>query len=59
MLSIFKRAVVVDTWADLNINLKARTSTVTSWNLRMLVLGITALVLAGLGLLVRSVVKSQ
>jgi hypothetical protein len=58
-LLTFKRAVVVDTWADLNIGLKARTATAASWNMRLLVLAITALVLAGLGLLARSVAKTQ
>ena len=57
-LLTFKRAVVVDTWADLNIALKAHTTAAISWNLRLLVLAITALVLAGLGLLVRSLVKN-
>ena len=58
-LLTFKRAVVVDAWADLNIGLKARTVTVASWNVRLLVLTITTLVLAGLGLLARRVVKTQ
>ena len=57
-LLTFKRAVVVDTWADLNIGLKARTAAVASWGVRLLVLAITALVLAGLGLLARSVAKT-
>jgi hypothetical protein len=52
-LLTFKRAVVVDTWADLNIGLHARTASVTSWNVRLLVLGITVLALALLGLLAR------
>ena len=58
-LLTFKRAVVVDKWADLNINLQARTTAVASWNVRLLVLAITALVLAVLGLLARSVVKRE
>jgi hypothetical protein len=58
-LLTFKRAVVVDTWADLNIGLKARTVNVASWSVRLLVLAVTALVLAGLGLLARSVAKTQ
>ena len=58
-LLTFKRAVVVDTWADLNIGLKARTAAVTSWGVRLLVLAVTALVLAGLGLLARGVAKAQ
>ena len=58
-LLTFKRAVVVDTWADLNIGLQARTASVASWNLRLLVLALTALVLAGLGRLARSVAKPE
>ena len=57
-LLTFKRAVVVDTWADLNIGLQARTESVASWNMRLLVLSITALVLALLGLLARSLAKT-
>jgi hypothetical protein len=57
-LLTFKRAVVVDTWADLNIGLKARAVAVASWNLRLLVLAVTALVLAGLGLLARNMAKT-
>jgi hypothetical protein len=57
-LLTFKRAVVVDTWADLNIGLKARIANAASWNMRLLVLAITALVLAGLGLLARSMAKT-
>jgi hypothetical protein len=58
-LLTFKRAVVVDTWADLNIGLKARIASAASWQDRLLVLTITALVLAGVGLLARSVAKPQ
>ena len=58
-LLTFKRAVVVDTWADLNIGLKARAVAVASWNVRLLVLAITALVLAGLGLLARAMAKTR
>jgi len=58
-LLTFKRAVVVDTWADLNIGLKARAVVVASPNVRLLVLAITALVLAGLGLLARGLAKTQ
>ena len=47
-LLTFKRAVVVDTWADLNIGLKARTASVAPWTMRLLVLAITALVSPGL-----------
>ena len=54
-LLTFKRAVVVDTWAELNIGLKARTVSAASWSMCLLVLTITALVLAGLGLLARRI----
>jgi hypothetical protein len=57
-LLTFKRAVVVDTWADLNIGLRVQTASVASWNMRLLVLAVTALVLAGLGLLARRVAKT-
>ena len=52
-LLTFKRAVVVDTWADLNINLAARTVSAVPWSLRLAALAVTALLLAGLGLLAR------
>ena len=52
-LLTFKRAVVVDTWADLNIALQARTANGISWGLRAAVLAIVALVLAGFALLGR------
>ena len=59
-LLTFKRAVVVDTWADLNIGLKARITSVSSWGMRVLVLLVTALVLAILGLIARSLeIKKQ
>jgi hypothetical protein len=58
-LLTFKRAVVVDKWADLNIGLKARTTAAASWNVRLVVLAITALVLAVLGLLARVGAKKQ
>ena len=57
-LLTFRRAVVVDTWADLGINLKAyQASGATAWSLRAGVLAVTALALAGLGLLGRRVVR--
>jgi hypothetical protein len=56
-LLTFKRAVVVDTWANLNIGLQARTVAVASWSMRLFVLVIIALVLGGLGLLARRVGK--
>lgn len=48
-LLTFKRAVVVDTWADLNIGLKASAAKAASWGVRLSVLLITALVLGGFG----------
>jgi hypothetical protein len=52
-LLTFKRAVVVETWADLNVGLEARTANVAPWSARLLVLAVSALVLALLGLLAR------
>jgi hypothetical protein len=48
-LLTFRRAVVVDTWADLNVGLQARIASATSWKVRVLALAVTALVLAGFG----------
>ena len=56
-LLAFKRPVVVDTWADLNIKLEARVNTVAAWNFRIFVLSTTALILAGLYLLTRQVFR--
>jgi len=42
-LLTFKRSVVVDPWADLNIGLRANSIPARSWNLRLLVLTATAL----------------
>jgi len=58
-LLTFKRAVVVDTWADLNIALKARAVSVVSTGLCLLVLAATALGLAGLGLFARGRSKTK
>jgi hypothetical protein len=52
-LLTFKRAVVVDTWADLNIGLQARIASTVSWKARVLALAVTVLVLGGFGLLAR------
>ena len=52
-LLTFKRAVVVDTWADLNIAVKARTTEIIPWSSCLLVLAATSLLLAGIGLLAR------
>ncbi len=58
-LLTFKRAVVVDTRADLNIGLHARTADAASLGIRLGVLALVALVLAGFGLLTRGLVKTQ
>jgi hypothetical protein len=58
-LLTFKRAVVVDDWADLGINLQTRTVSAVSWNLRLGVLLITALGLTGMGWLSRRLAKAQ
>jgi hypothetical protein len=52
-LLTFKRAVVVDTWADLGINLQTRAANAVSWNARLLMLALTGLVLGGFGLFAR------
>jgi hypothetical protein len=57
-LLTFKRAVVVDTWADLNIGLHARTANGVSWGIRLAVLALVALVLAGFALLARGLKKT-
>jgi hypothetical protein len=48
-LLTFKRAVVVDDWADLSIGLQTRAAGGAPWSLRLGVLVATALGLAGLG----------
>jgi len=58
-LLTFKRAVVVDTWADLNIALHARTASGVSWEIRAAVLALVGLVLAGFALLARGLVKTR
>ena len=58
-LLTFKRAVVVDPWADLNIGLEARSASTGWWKIRLLVMAVTALVLAGFILLTRALVKSR
>jgi hypothetical protein len=56
-LLTFKRAVVVDTWADLNIGLQTRSASPMSWKARVLALVATALVLAGLSLFARILLR--
>jgi hypothetical protein len=58
-LLTFKRAVVVDTWADLNIGIKAQAATTASWSVRLLALAVTALLLTLLVVLSRRLVKTQ
>ena len=43
----FKRAVVVDTWADLKIRLAATAAKAASWGVRLLILAVTLLILGG------------
>jgi hypothetical protein len=42
----FKRAVVVDRWADLKLAIKASAARAASWGVRLMILGGTLLVLA-------------
>ena len=56
-LLTFKRAVVVDTWADLNIGIKAQAARAASWSVRLLALAVTALLLTLLVVLSRRLVK--
>jgi hypothetical protein len=58
-LLTFKRAVVVDTWADLNIDLRTRAINAAPWNRRVVTLALTFLVLVTLGLLGRVTFKSN
>ncbi len=58
-LLTFKRAVVVDPWADLNIGLEARSANAGWWKMRLFVVAVTALVLAVFILLTRALVKSK
>jgi hypothetical protein len=41
----FKRAVVLDTWADLKIRLVATAAKAASWGVRILILAVIVLVL--------------
>ena len=52
-LLTFKRSVVVDTWADLNIGLQTRIPAIAPWNTRALILALIALGLAAIALLAR------
>ena len=50
----FKRAVVVDTWADLKIRLEATAAKAASWAVRVLILAVSLLILAGFAWAARS-----
>jgi len=50
----FRRAVVVDTWADLKIGLEARSASAAGWGMKLGTLAATFVILLGLGLLARS-----
>jgi sensor domain CHASE-containing protein len=50
----FKRAVVVDTWADLKIHLTATAAKAASWGVRILILAASLLILAGFAWAARS-----
>jgi hypothetical protein len=58
-LLTFKRAVVVDTWADLSIGLHASTAGAVAWGTRWALLGLVALVLAGFTLLARGLARGR
>jgi hypothetical protein len=58
-LLTFRRAVVVDTWADLNIGLHAHTANGVSWSMRLAILALVALVLAGFALLARGLRRAK
>ena len=51
----FKRAVVVDTWADLRIRLAATAAKTASWGVRFLILAVSLLILAGFAWAARSI----
>jgi hypothetical protein len=57
-LFTFKRAVVVDTWADLNIRLEAGAAKAASWSTRLLMIAGTLIFLAWCGWIARSFHRS-
>jgi hypothetical protein len=57
-LLTFKRAVVVDTWADLNVSLKTTVANTVSKSFGFLILTLTAVALAGLIVLARLAMKT-
>lgn len=58
-LFTFKRAVVVDQWADLRIGLEASSARTASLGLRLLILAGAVLLLAGFGWLGRGFVRGE
>jgi hypothetical protein len=54
----FKRAVVVDQWADLRIGLEASAAKAASWGVRLLILGVTFVVLVVFGWMAMSFRRS-
>jgi hypothetical protein len=53
-LLTFKRAVVVNTWADLRIGLEVSAAKAVSWGSRVLILTVTLVLLVALGLMART-----
>jgi hypothetical protein len=53
-LLTFKRAVVVNTWADLRIGLEASAAKAASWGSRVLILTVALVLLVALGLMART-----
>ena len=58
-LLTFKRAVVVDAWADLRIGLEASAARPASWGVRVLVLTVTFVALAAFAWAARSFLKPR
>ena len=58
-LLTFKRSVVVDTEANLGIQLETRIAGVISWYMRLLVLALVALMLGALSLLAKLLWKTS
>ena len=57
-LLTFKRAVVVDTWADLRIGLETSAVKAASWGVKVLILGGTLVMLGVFGWVARSFRRS-
>ena len=51
---LFRSAVVVDTWADLNLHLTATAAKAASWGVRVLILAASLLILAAFAWAARS-----